>query len=77
MLLAIVVTGVAVAWQVGGVHPVFDAASRQVSNTMSGSQLRFSMSTMLFQSLGFYLMPFAAQISSPRAGRTRSGARRS
>ncbi|MDN7489144.1 MULTISPECIES: sodium:solute symporter family protein [Burkholderia] len=61
MLLAIVVTGVAVAWQVGGVHPVFDAASRQVSNTMSGSQLRFSMSTMLFQSLGFYLMPFAAQ----------------
>ena len=61
MLLAIVVTGIAVAWQVGGVHPVFDAASRQVSNTMSGSQLRFSMSTMLFQSLGFYLMPFAAQ----------------
>ncbi|WP_179404200.1 sodium:solute symporter family protein [Burkholderia guangdongensis] len=61
MLLAIVVTGVAVAWKVGSVHEVFDTASRQVSNTMTAPQLRFSMSTMLFQSLGFYMMPFAAQ----------------
>jgi SSS family solute:Na+ symporter len=61
MLLAIVVTGVAVAWKVGSVHDVFAAASRHVSNTMNAPQLRFSMSTMLFQSLGFYLMPFATQ----------------
>ncbi|GAB3626639.1 sodium:solute symporter [Pandoraea terrae] len=61
MVVAIVVTGVAVAWNVGSVHDVFHAASQQVSNSMSGDQLRFSMSTMLFQSLGFYMMPFAVQ----------------
>jgi solute:Na+ symporter, SSS family len=61
MLVAIVVTGVAAAWMAGGTHEVFHAASRQVSNAMTTPQLRFSMSTMLFQSLGFYMMPFAAQ----------------
>ncbi|MCA8246662.1 sodium:solute symporter family protein [Burkholderia multivorans] len=61
MLVAIVVTGTAVALKVGSVHPVFEAASRHVSNTMTAPQLRFSMSTMLYQSLGFYIMPFAVQ----------------
>jgi SSS family solute:Na+ symporter len=61
MLLAIVVTGVAAALKTGGVHDVFAVASRHVNGTMSAPQLRFSMSTMLFQSLGFYMMPFAAQ----------------
>ncbi|MGI4983039.1 MAG: sodium:solute symporter family protein [Janthinobacterium lividum] len=60
MVAAIVVTGVAVAWKVG-VAPVFEMAGRQVSNQMTNTQLTFSMSTMLFQSLGFYVMPFAVQ----------------
>jgi len=60
MVAAIVVTGVAVAWEVG-VTPVFDTASRHVSNSMNNTQLTFSMSTMLFQSIGFYVMPFAVQ----------------
>lgn len=60
MVVAIVVTGVAVGWK-AGVGDVFHAASLQVSNHMSDTQLRFSMSTMLFQALGFYLMPFAVQ----------------
>ncbi len=38
-----------------------DAASLHVSNRMDAHQLTFSMSTMLFQSLGFYVMPFAVQ----------------
>jgi len=61
MVVAIVVVGVAVAWNVGSVHEVFQNASQQVSNKMSGEQLRFSMSTIVFQSLGFYMMPFAVQ----------------
>ncbi|BAN26159.1 sodium:solute symporter family protein [Caballeronia insecticola] len=60
MVAAIVITGVAVAWE-AGVEPVFRAASQHVSNAMNAHQLTFSMSTMLFQSLGFYVMPFAIQ----------------
>ncbi|PQV46725.1 sodium:solute symporter [Paraburkholderia sp. BL21I4N1] len=60
MVAAIVVTGVAVAMQTG-VTEVFHAASLHVSNRMNSHQLTFSMSTMLFQSLGFYVMPFAVQ----------------
>jgi SSS family solute:Na+ symporter len=61
MVLAIVITGLAVAWE-SGVTEVFHAASLHVSNRMNASQLTFSMSTMLFQSLGFYVMPFAVQV---------------
>lgn len=60
MVVAIVVTGVAVSMEVG-MTEVFHAASLHVSNQMSSHQLTFSMSTMLFQSLGFYVMPFAVQ----------------
>ncbi|MDR5758427.1 sodium:solute symporter family protein [Caballeronia sp. LZ035] len=60
MVAAIVITGLAVAWE-AGVEPVFRAASQHVSNAMNAHQLTFSMSTMLFQSLGFYVMPFAIQ----------------
>ncbi|MDW3682048.1 sodium:solute symporter family protein [Cupriavidus sp. CV2] len=60
MVVAIIVTGVAVSWEYG-VHDVFHAASQHVSNTMNTQQLKFSMSTMLFQALGFYMMPFAIQ----------------
>lgn len=60
MVAAIVITGVAVSAEVG-VTEVFHAASLHVSNRMDAHQLTFSMSTMLFQSLGFYVMPFAVQ----------------
>jgi SSS family solute:Na+ symporter len=60
MVAAIVVTGVAVAWK-AGVGPVFHAASQHVPNVMNGHQLTFAMSTILFQSLGFYISPFAVQ----------------
>jgi SSS family solute:Na+ symporter len=60
MVAAIVITGVAVAVE-AGIEPVFRAASQHVSNAMSTHQLTFAMSTMLFQSLGFYVMPFAIQ----------------
>jgi len=60
MVAAIVITGIAVAWE-AGVEPVFRAASQHVSNAMYAHQLTFSLSTMLFQSLGFYVMPFAIQ----------------
>lgn len=60
MVVAIVATGVAVGWK-AGVGDVFHAASLHVSNQMNDTQLRFSMSTMLFQALGFYVMPFAVQ----------------
>jgi SSS family solute:Na+ symporter len=60
MVATIVITGVAVSAEVG-VTEVFHAASLHVSNRMDAHQLTFSMSTMLFQSLGFYVMPFAVQ----------------
>jgi len=60
MVAGIVITGVAVSAEVG-VTEVFHAASLHVSNRMDAHQLTFSMSTMLFQSLGFYVMPFAVQ----------------
>lgn len=60
MVVAIVIAGVAVGWEFG-VERVFKAASLHVSNSMNGDQLTFAMSTMLFQSLGFYIMPFAVQ----------------
>jgi solute:Na+ symporter, SSS family len=60
MVSAIVITGVAVAWE-AGVGPVFRAASQHVSNSMNAHQLTFAMSTMLFQSLGFYVLPFSTQ----------------
>jgi len=55
-----VVTGLAVAGEVG-VAKVFHVASEHVSNRMNDEQLRFSMSTILFQSLGFYMMPISVQ----------------
>lgn len=76
MVAAIVITGVAVSAEVG-VTEVFHAASLHVSNRMDAHQLTFSMSTMLFQSLGFYVMPFAVQNFFTAKVRTRSDARRS
>jgi solute:Na+ symporter, SSS family len=61
MVVAIVATGLAVAQRVG-VTTVFHEAGLQVSNRMNSEQLRFSMSTILFQSLGFLAMPFGVQM---------------
>lgn len=60
MVVAMVVTGLAVAGEVG-VAKVFQSASEHVSNRMNAEQLRFSMSTILFQSIGFYMMPISVQ----------------
>ncbi|AXF24603.1 sodium:solute symporter [Burkholderia pyrrocinia] len=61
MVLAIVATGLAVAGHVG-VKEVFHAASLRVGNQMNAEQLRFTMSTILLQSLGFLAMPFGVQM---------------
>ncbi|VWC76030.1 Na+/solute symporter [Burkholderia lata] len=61
MVVAIVIVGVAVASE-AGVTEVFHAASLHVSNRMSSQQLTFAMSTIFFQALGFYMMPFAVQL---------------
>jgi solute:Na+ symporter, SSS family len=61
MVVAIVATGLAVAQRVG-VTTVFHEAGLQVSNRMNPEQLRFAMSTILFQSLGFLAMPFGVQM---------------
>ena len=60
MVAAIVITGVAVASEYG-VTEVFHRASAHVDNTMNTQQLTFSLSTMVFQSLGFYMLPGAVQ----------------
>lgn len=60
MVAAIVITGTAVSWKFG-VSEVFHAASLHVSNVMNTKQLIFSMSTIFFQSLGFYMLPIAIQ----------------
>ena len=60
MVVAIVITGLAVRGKRAS-NAVFHAASQHVANAMNAHQLTFSMSTMLFQSLGFYVMPFAVQ----------------
>ncbi|MFL9902370.1 sodium:solute symporter family protein [Paraburkholderia fungorum] len=60
MVVAILIVGAAVASKVG-VEPVFKLAATKVSNTINSSQLPFAMSTMLFQSLGFYMFPFNVQ----------------
>ena len=60
MVVAIVVVGVAVSTEVG-VGTVFKAAHAKFSNTMSSRELVFSMSTILFQSIGFYVLPFNVQ----------------
>ena len=60
MIGAIIVTGVAVLWQFD-VKQVFDAANAQVRNQMNPTELRFSISTILFQSLGFVCVPMLTQ----------------
>jgi solute:Na+ symporter, SSS family len=58
LVLALVITGVAAA-SASGLSHIFHAASQHVHNQMTATQQRFSMSTIFFQALGFYLFPFA------------------
>ncbi|WP_322050596.1 sodium:solute symporter family protein [Paraburkholderia bannensis] len=60
MILAIVITGVAVAVETG-VGPVFAAASSSTNTAFTSNQLNFAMSTIVFQALGFYCVPFSVQ----------------
>jgi SSS family solute:Na+ symporter len=60
MILAIIVTGIAAASAVG-LTAIFHAASQHVHDRMTVPQQRFAMSTIAFQALGFYVMPFAVQ----------------
>lgn len=68
MVVAIVSTGVAV-WIKAGIEPVFLAASLKVSNTLTSQQVTFSITTILFQALGFYVLPVVAQsVFSAKSG---------
>jgi SSS family solute:Na+ symporter len=58
LVLALVVTGVAAASS-SSIGAIFHTASLHVHDHMNGSQLRFSVSTIVFQALGFYMFPFA------------------
>lgn len=60
MVVAIVATGVAV-WMEAGIEPVFHAASLKVTNVLTPDQITFSISTILFQVLGFYVLPVVIQ----------------
>lgn len=58
LVLALVVTGIAAA-SAGGLSHIFHDAGLHVHNQMNVTQQRFSMSTIFFQALGFYLFPFS------------------
>lgn len=60
MVLAIIVTGLAVAWKFDP-QAVFETASMHVRNTMNTDELEFSISTILFQSMGFLCLPMLTQ----------------
>lgn len=60
MVLAIIVTGLAVSWKFDA-RTVFEAASAHVSNTMNANQLEFSTSTIFFQAMGFLCIPMLTQ----------------
>ncbi|WP_424630318.1 sodium:solute symporter family protein [Bradyrhizobium sp. SYSU BS000235] len=61
MMAAIVITGMAAVTAVGGVSPIFEAAKSAANNHLDQQELRFTMSTILFQALGFWLLPFNVQ----------------
>jgi solute:Na+ symporter, SSS family len=60
MVLAIVITG-AMAMTTTHLSAIFHAASPLVSNHLTVPQLRFSMSTIAFQAIGFFMLPFNTQ----------------
>ncbi|PLZ02143.1 sodium:solute symporter [Burkholderia sp. WAC0059] len=60
MVVAIAAVGLAVLSKVG-LQSVFEGAANRAGNSMNSTQLVFSMSTMLFQSLGLYMFPYNVQ----------------
>ncbi|MDQ8954327.1 sodium:solute symporter family protein [Acinetobacter rudis] len=60
MLLAIVLAGLAVTVHVG-VADLFSLSSEKIQHQMTSSQLIFTMTTIVFQALGFYIFPHAFQ----------------
>jgi SSS family solute:Na+ symporter len=70
MLVGIVVVGVFAAYFAGGVAPIFDQAHiPQSMTTLSGSSLVFTMSTILVQSITFYLGFSAAFLFTAKSER--------
>ncbi len=71
MLIGIVVVGIFVAHSAGGVTPVFDKARiPQSMITLSGSSMAFTISTIVVQSVTFYVglsAPFLFTAKSERA----------
>lgn len=56
MLLAIVIAGVAAVWHAGGIAETFDPVHVPESmTTLTGSRLLFTITTIVFQSITFYL----------------------
>jgi solute:Na+ symporter, SSS family len=60
MVVAIVITGGAAMAQTH-LSTIFHAAGPLVSNHLTTPQLRFSMSTIAFQAIGFFMLPFNTQ----------------
>lgn len=60
MLLAIILAGLAVTMHVG-VADLFEISSQKINHHMDQSQLVFTMTTIVFQALGFYIFPHAFQ----------------
>jgi solute:Na+ symporter, SSS family len=60
MVVAIVITGVA-AMSATHLSTIFHVAGSLVSNHLTTPQLRFSMSTIVFQAIGFFMLPFNTQ----------------
>ena len=60
MMVAIVVTGGAALAQTH-LSTIFHVAGPLVSNHLTAPQLRFSMSTIAFQAIGFFMLPFNTQ----------------
>lgn len=70
MLVGVVVVGVAAVWAAGGVGQVSGAAVLpRAAGTMNGTALTFAMTTIVYQSLVFYLGFGAAYIFPARSER--------
>jgi SSS family solute:Na+ symporter len=70
MLVGIVVVGVFAAYSAGGVAPIFDQAHIPLSMiTLSGSSLVFTISTIIAQSVTFYLGFSAAFLFTAKSER--------
>lgn len=58
LVLALVIIGVAAA-SADGLSHIFQVANQHVRSHLTPMEERFSMSTMLFQAMGFYVFPFS------------------